>query len=140
MGRIETFEHTADLGLKIFAEDLDELFRTAAEGLFDVIVDNREAVMPVTCETVTLAAESAPDLLLLWLGELIYLCETKHALYAEFDVRLSKSGERLEATIRGEPIDPARHVLDHEVKAVTRHGLEVTKTADGWSACVILDI
>ncbi len=30
MGRSETFEHTADLGLRVFAADLPDLFRTAA--------------------------------------------------------------------------------------------------------------
>ena len=41
MGRSETFEHTADLGLRVFADDLPDLFRAAGEGLFDVIVANR---------------------------------------------------------------------------------------------------
>ena len=40
MGRSETFEHTADLGLRIFGADLPDLFQTAGEGLFDVIVAN----------------------------------------------------------------------------------------------------
>ena len=44
MGRSETFEHTADLGLRVFAADLPDLFRTAGYGLFDVIVANREDV------------------------------------------------------------------------------------------------
>ena len=44
MGHMETFDHTADLGLRIRATDLGDLFQTAAEGLFDVIVANRDAV------------------------------------------------------------------------------------------------
>ena len=40
----------------------------------------------------------------------------------------------------GEPYDPARHVLAHEVKAITYHELKVEKTADGWLAEVIVDI
>ena len=47
MGRAFTFEHTADLGLRIAASDLADLFRTAGEGLFDVIVANREAIRAV---------------------------------------------------------------------------------------------
>ena len=43
MGRSETFDHTADLGLRIHAADLADLFRTAALGLFDIIVANRRA-------------------------------------------------------------------------------------------------
>ena len=44
MGTIEVFDHTADVGLRIRGDDLDDLFRTAAEGLFDYVVANREAV------------------------------------------------------------------------------------------------
>ena len=63
MGRVELFEHTADLGLRVFATDLADLFRTAGEGLFDVIVANRGDVQIIETESVSLAAESTEDLL-----------------------------------------------------------------------------
>ncbi len=44
MGHAETFEHTADLGLRVMGRDLPDLFEAAAAGLFDIIVANREAV------------------------------------------------------------------------------------------------
>ena len=140
MGQAETFEHTADLGLRVVASDLPDLFRTAASGLFDVIVANRADVRDQDEETLALEAESTEELLLGWLNELIFRCETRHRLYQRFDVRVDASGHRLEATIAGEPIDRDRHVLDHEVKAATRHGLVVRPEADGWLAEVILDI
>jgi SHS2 domain-containing protein len=47
----------------------------------------------------------------------------------------------LSATCRGEQMDPARHAMDHEVKAITYHGLAVHQNADGtWHAEVIVDI
>jgi SHS2 domain-containing protein len=140
MGRSETFEHTADLGLRIFATDLPDLFRTAGEALFDVIVANRSDVRVVETELVSLTAESIEDLLVQWLNELIFRCETRHRLYTQFDATLDENGRRLEATIGGEPIDRGRHVLDHEVKAATRHELSLQQVAGGWIAEVIVDI
>jgi SHS2 domain-containing protein len=140
MGRSETFEHTADLGLRVFADDLPDLFRTAAEGLFDVIVANRDEVRTVDAETISVEADSAAELLLAWLNELIFRCETRHRLYNRFDVILDSTGHRLDAIIGGESIDRSRHALDHEVKAVTRHDLSVRAAAEGWVAEVILDI
>ena len=140
MGRSETFEHTADLGLRVFAADLPDLFRTAGEGLFDVIVANRGDVQVVATESVSLSAESTEELLFKWLNELIFLSETKHRLYTRFDVALDATGCRLDGTIGGEPIDRGRHVLDHEVKAATRHGLSLRPEQGGWVAEVILDI
>ncbi len=140
MGRVETYDHTADLGLRVFAPDLTDLFRTAAGGLFDVIVVNRQDVRIVETEPVRLSADSTEDLFVDWLNELIFRSETRHWLYALFDVAIDPSGCVLEGTIGGEPIDRARHVLDHEVKAATRHGLSLRRENDGWVAEVIVDI
>jgi SHS2 domain-containing protein len=140
MGRSETFEHTADLGLRIFATDLPDLFRTAGEALFDVIVANRSDVRVVETELVSLTAESIEDLLVQWLNELIFRCETRHRLYTQFDVTLDENCRRLDATIGGEPIDRGRHVLDHEVKAATRHELSLRQVDGGLVAEVIVDI
>ncbi len=141
MGTVETFEHTADVGLRITGDGLDDLFRTAAEGVFDYIVVNRDEVRVTTRAALELAAESPAELLVAWLNELIYRFETEHTLYALFDVSVAGDGLSLRAQIGGEPIDRVRHVLDHEVKAVTHHALAVRQIQAGaWEAEVILDI
>lgn len=142
MGRAETFEHTADLGLRVFGADLPDLFESAAAGLFDVIVVNREEIRPDVTEEVSLVAETVPDLFLAWLNELIFRAETGHRLFGQFQVRVQEGagGPELRATIAGEAIDRDRHVLDHEVKAATHHGLTVHAVDGGWRAEVILDI
>jgi len=140
VGTIETFEHTADVGLRVRGDDLDDLFRTAAEGVFDYIVANREAVRVATTETVALSGDDPAELLVVWLNELIFRSETQHLLYTRFDVRLDADGRSLEAEIGGEAIDRNRHVLDHEVKAVTHHALSLEREGEGWVAELILDI
>jgi SHS2 domain-containing protein len=140
MGRSETFDHTADLGLRIFAADLQDLFQTAAEGLLDVIVANRDQVEPREAEQVSLVADSTDSLLVDWLNELIFRCETRHSLYRRFDIQIAPDGLSLEAQILGEPVDSNRHVLDHEVKSVTRHAVSLVQDGAGWKAELILDI
>lgn len=140
MGHVETFEHTADLGLRVTGDHLADLFETAAGGLLDTIVMNRDDIVEREEESISIAAESTEDLLLAWLNELIFRCETRHRLYRSFRVEIHDDGRRLEATIAGEAIDRERHVLDHEVKAATHHGLFVRPQGDGWMAEVILDI
>lgn len=140
MGTIETFDHTADVGLRIRAGDLNDLFRTAAEGMFDYVVANRDEVRPIEVEKVSIHADCLSDLLAQWLGELIFRSETLHRVYGEFETFVDEEGLRLDATIRGERIDRDRHVLDHEVKAVTRHGLVLEREGEGWLAEMILDI
>ncbi len=140
MGSVETFDHTADVGLRITAETLDDLFQTAAEGMLDYVVVNRDEVRPTDREAIELEAETPADLLVMWLNELIFRSETTHRLYRSFEVTLSDDRTKLVATIAGEPIDRDRHILDHEVKAVTHHGLTLENSPAGWKAEIILDI
>lgn len=140
MGTITTFDHTADVGMTVHARDLDDLFRTAAEGLFDYVVTNREDLRETISESVTLQADTLADLLNAWLNELIFRSETQHRLYRRFDLHVTGEGRSLRAEIRGEPIDRDRHVLDHEVKAVTQHGFSVRQKGSEWVADMILDI
>ena len=134
----ETFGHTADLGLRARAGDLAGLFREAARGLFSIVVEDLETVRPLEQVTISLEGDDVTYLLLDWLAELLRLFDTRQLLLGHFEVRVTGSG--LEATARGEPLDPARHALDHEVKAITYHGLRVEETKGGWVAEVIVDI
>ncbi|HYT94367.1 MAG TPA: archease [Gemmataceae bacterium] len=138
----EVFEHTADLGLRIRAADLDTLFAEAAEALFSVMVEDLSSVRPLERLDVRLAADERDYLLFDWLRQLLYHFDTKHRLFSRFEVHVDDGG--LTGTAWGEPLDRARHALEHEVKAITYHGLRVEQTSEppnnGWLAEVIIDI
>ena len=134
----ELFDHTADLGLRIRGDSLKELFEEAARALFSVIVMNLQAVRTVRQLTFEIPGTRRDELLFDWLGELLWTFNAEHVLLCEFEVDVREAG--LTATARGEPLDPARHELDAEVKAITYHGLKVETNADGWLAEVIVDI
>ncbi len=134
----ETFEHTADLGLRVTAADLPELFCEAARGLFSIIVAEPTDIVARQRERIEIAGQRRDELLFDWLSELLYLFESRRLLLADFEVEIDAVG--LQAVVRGEPWNPDRHPLEHEVKAITYHGLKVEPTAGGWLAEVIVDI
>jgi SHS2 domain-containing protein len=134
----EVFEHTADLGLRVAAENLETLFADAARGLFSVIVANLDEVRPVQEKQVHVRGTARDYLLFDWLSELLYIFETERLVLSKFAVRISDA--ELRATASGELLDPTRHVPAHEVKAITYHGLKVEQTTSGWQAEVIVDI
>jgi SHS2 domain-containing protein len=134
----EIFDHTADLGLRVRAPDLETLFVEAARALFSVIVASLDDVRPVRERSFAVAGTERDYLLFDWLSELLYIFETERLVLAEFSVHLNAEG--LSAVARGEPLDPSRQVFAHEVKAITYHGLKVEQTASGWQAEVIIDI
>jgi SHS2 domain-containing protein len=134
----ETFEHTADLGLRIHAPDLVQLFVEAAQALFSAIVDDLQTVELKQKVNVELQGDDRALLLFDWLNELLYRFDTEHLLFGKFEVRIMDNA--LKAAAWGEPLDVSRHSLGHEVKAITYHGLRVEKEGDGWLAEVIVDI
>lgn len=134
----EVFEHTADVGLRIRATDLNGMFADAAKAFFSLIVANLDAVRPVQETRLQIAGDRYDDLLFDWLSELLYQFDANHLLLADFDVQVGENG--LTAIARGEPVDRKRHELDMEVKAITYHGLKVERTDDQWMAEVIVDI
>lgn len=134
----ETFEHTADVGIRVRAGDLNRLFADAARGLFSLIAANLEAVRPVQEVQYRLQGERLDDLFFDWLAELLFTFDTRRLVFCEFQVDVQPGA--LQATARGEPIDHTRHEMDMEVKAITYHGLKVERDGDGWLAEVIVDI
>ena len=145
----ELFEHTADLGLRVQAESLEALFAEAARGLLAMLVANPEDVRPVQSKTITLTADDPAYLLFDWLNELLYAFETEKLLLSQWFVHVQRSGApltafptdlQLTATCSGEPMDVGRHLMEHEVKAITYHALKVEQIEEGWRAEVIVDI
>ena len=134
----EVFEHTADVGLRVRADTLDALMVDAAHGLFSLIVTNLDQVKAVQEKTIRIDAKEPDYLLFDWLNELLYTFEVDHLLLSEFAVSVDEQG--LTATCRGETMQLDRHEMDHEVKAITYHGLKVEQDDDGWMAEVIVDI
>ncbi len=134
----ETFEHTADLGLRIRAPNLDTLFVEAAQALFSAIVEDLGTVEPRQRVDVQLQGDDREYLLFDWLNELLYRFDTEHLLFGRFEAHVEAQG--LHGMAWGEPLDRSRHALLHEVKAITYHGLRVEQTPDGWLAEVIVDI
>ena len=134
----ELFDHTADLGLRIRAATLNGLFAEAGECLLACMVDSPASVVARQTERIAIDGIDREYLLFDWLRELLNRSDEARMLWCQFDVAVSPNG--LEATIRGEPFDPARHLLSREVKAITYHGLKIEDVDDGFLAEVIVDI
>ena len=109
-----------------------------ATALFAAVVDGLDAVRPEQSVEIAIDGTDLEYLLFDWLRELLFRFDAEHLLLSQFDVAVGETG--LKATARGEPLDPARHVLSHEVKAITYHGLRVEREDGGWIAEVIVDI
>jgi len=134
----EVFEHTADLGLRIRASSLDQLFAEAGRGLFSLIVADVSTVRATQGKQFRVTGNEVDYLMFDWLSELLYAFDSSHLLLCEFRVRMDAKG--LTADCLGEPVDPDRHLLEHEVKAITYHQFLVEERDGQWLAEFVVDI
>ncbi|MBI4372227.1 MAG: archease [Candidatus Omnitrophica bacterium] len=150
----ETFEHTADIGIRAWGSEFSELFEEAAKALFSVIVDLK-TVKPAQLIHIELSTEkkgtgntfclspffngNAEELFLKWLKELLFLSETKHMFFSQFKI-LDLSPGKLVAEAEGESVDAKKHIMGREVKAITRHQFKLVHQNARYLAEIILDI
>jgi SHS2 domain-containing protein len=135
---------TADVAFQAWGDTIEEMFVAAAEATMNVMVADLDTIDE--SEHKPLRADgnaNAVDLLLFdLLQELIFYKDAEQLLLRVRKVQIKRDGDRLalEADAYGEVLDPEKHDLVVDVKAVTLHRFKVEKTPRGWEATVILDI
>jgi len=130
----------ADVAFEACGRTLEELFVNCAKATFESMTDLKK-VPPEITELVKLENKTIEDLLFDWLAELIYLKDYRAMFFSDFSVKIYKNKlYHLEGEAKGEAINPKKHEMRADVKAVTYHLLEVKKTNSTWKAKLILDI
>jgi len=131
----EILEHTADLKIRVFGKNKEELFSNAllamASGLRPKI-KNQNAKR----KTVKIKANDLPTLLVDFLSEILYLTQVNKEIYNEIKFKKFSDTE-LEAELEGQKVES----FGEDIKAVTYHNLEVEQKDDGtWEAVILFDI
>ena len=138
MKRFELLDHTADIGIMVYGEDLKSLFQNAAEAFFHLITDLKKIKLR-TERKIEIGEESLERLMVDWLSELLYLYDVEHLLFKRFNVE-SVGKEGLKAKVKGEFFQEGVHMIKTGVKAVTYHQIEVRQEREGWRARIIVDL
>jgi len=130
--------HTADEYIEVTAENYARIFERAAWAMFSILTD-MHTVRDTETWTVNVAADDREALLVRWLSELNVLHQLRHIVLARFTVR-QVSNTALKARVHGEAIDPERHCILTEIKAVTYHGLQIKPRGDHLVARIMFDL
>lgn len=132
---------TADAAFEAEGKTPEELFTSTAEALEESQVNTKDLSVN-TKRPISLENSTLENLLFDFLNELIFYKDSEGLAFTNFmlEIRETNKGYKLEGTLKGEKIDPAKHELRTDVKAVTKHQFEVKKTPKGYRAKVVLDI
>jgi SHS2 domain-containing protein len=136
--KFRLLDHTGDLGILVYGENLEELFGNAAEAFFDIITDVRR-VRESMERIIRVQGPNLEDLMVRWLGELLYVHDVDGLLFRSFSIDELRDGS-LKARARGEAFDGRRHFIKTGLKAVTYHQIQVRKEKGGWRARIIFDL
>lgn len=133
----------ADAAFEATGDTPSDLFQAAAQAVIETLV-NPATLLPACRKTIEHRAPDLPALLFDWLSDIVYLKDAEGLLFKDTTVVVqcarSDGSWTLHATLAGEPIDPARHELRADVKAVTKHLFDVRQDGRRWVARVVLDI
>jgi len=131
---------TSDVTFHAWGRSLEELFSAAADATLNVMVRSVESVRPLETRSASVEADALDLLLMRFLDELIYRKDVEELLLRAKELHVDTERNRVQTVLTGERIDPKRHELVADVKAVTLHDLRVERSATGWDAHVTLDV
>ncbi|BCW95001.1 MAG: archease [Fimbriimonadales bacterium] len=143
MGKYQILDHTADKGLAVEAASLPDLFETAAQGLFRLMIDPAQ-YPPTEQVAITLHAPDLEMLMVRWLNELLYQFEVYHRLFSQYtalEVGEADGRWSLTAQAHYRPIEPQQLEWDGApVKSVTYHGLRLERDSERWILRFFVDV
>ena len=136
----QELDHPADLLLRFWAPNEEDLLVEAAQALVEVLTQGT-AVAAKSSRTVRLEALDPADRLVRWLNEVLLLATCEGFVLADAQVTIAGSGSEasaLQAVVVGDPDGGA--VLRTEVKSVTYHALELRRLEQGFVGQVLIDV
>lgn len=128
----------ADYEFEAEADSREELFKICAIATFEAMTDVSK-VKPERTIEFEATGETDEELLYAFLAELIYIKDVQRIFLSEFKITIEEKF-KLKCEASGEIINPGKHELRTDVKAVTYHRLEFKETDKGYSAHAILDL
>ncbi|MBW1908919.1 MAG: archease [Deltaproteobacteria bacterium] len=131
-------DHTADMGILVRGTNLKNLFEEAAKSMMHVMLKVTQGGKTQTIK-LSVTGNDLPDLMVRWLGEILYLFEGEKTVATDISVD-AISPSYLDATVQTIPFDPSLHEILSEIKAVTYHQIEVAKKGERWEARIIFDL
>jgi len=137
-------EHTADIKIKSFGKNLNEIFENFALAVSEYL-SRGEKIKNIKKKKITVKGEDNESLLYNFLDELIYLLDAKNFVVSKAKATTFKKGSTspneiiLEAEVYGDSASQYDD-LDH-IKAATYAEMYIKQKKDNsWEAQVVLDV
>lgn len=135
---IEFIDHTADIGIKVCARSLEELFKLSAYGMFKIICENVEDVEAKEVIEGKVISEDINEMLYLFLESLLVEFDKSAIILRDFEVNIKDNTLNYKAY--GEYYNAKKHKIGIGIKSPTYHKMKIWSENENFYAIVIFDI
>ncbi len=133
----EELEHTADVRMKISAQDITSLFSESGYALAKTMYGPYPAETPTHFFPIVAEGKDPEELIVNFLSELLFLFETEYLVPQKFTLSV---GNSVSGIVSGVIFDRGKHAGGIGVKGISYSGLSLTKTDAGYELIIIFDI
>ncbi len=127
----------ADIAYEAYGKNLNEVFENAALAIFELSAEIKTVKSKKKC-LIKLENNRIDNLLYDFLSEILFLKDSEYMVFKK--VKVSINGNKLNATLFGDTINPEKQHLENDIKAITMHMFKLEKEVDGYKATVVVDI
>lgn len=127
-------QHTADLALSVWAENLKELFKNSLKGMYQLIGISSNFEQGNNAIQIALQAEDSESLLVSFLSECLFFVLNKRLFLVPEELEINDG--KLICKMQVFSINK----INKEIKAVTFHNLRVNHNNNGYEVIIVFDV
>ncbi|XP_031572875.1 protein archease-like [Actinia tenebrosa] len=139
--KYEYLDHTADVQLHAWGDDLKEAFEQAVVAMFGYMTEIEKVDIEEE-KTIEAEGDDMISLLFHFLDESLFLmCDDPYFIVKEVEItEFDKENFKIKAVERGEDFDLKKHPQGTEVKAITYSNMQIYDNEEKHEVFVIIDI
>jgi SHS2 domain-containing protein len=129
-------DHTADLGIEISGQGLEDLFTNIGRAIFETQISG--TVRASKERSIDLTSDSLDDLIIEWCRELLYVFSVEGFIPKKYTIQIKD--QSLHARLRGDAFDKKRHRVRIEIKNPTYHDFSLKENKGVYKSRIIFDV
>ena len=133
---------SADVAFHAWGENINEMFLSAADATLNVLIEDIHLVKSSIIKECHLQEEALDVLLYKFLEQIVFYKDAENLLLKAVAISVKNEGEikLLDGEFLTEKIDPSRHKLYLDIKAITLCELKVFYKNGLWESIVVVDV
>ena len=135
--KFEYFDVTADIGVKVWGINIDEIFENTAIAVTSLMINPLKIEKNIVKEFF-IEGNDLSSLLINWITELLIIRDSEGILFSSFEVKISSDEKSLNAKTYGDYFMGIN--LEMDIKAITYSLFKLEKLDGNYYLQFVLDI